>query len=699
MNFKDLKWKDRYISGRDDVLNSFYIPALKRSKYYYRIAGYFNSSVLSAAARGVASFIENGEQMRLVVGADITEEDAIAINRGETTPSEIIKSNLSGTLSNIEDTITKNRLEALAWMVSTGQLEIKIGFNQNEEGEILPPTNSLWHEKVILFEDAEGNRIHVDGSINETTAGWTKNRESFSVHRDWEEGQLGYANSAETEFRSVWEDSDPTSKVLTVPKAIEDEILQYKPSTPPMSDPASVKNEIELWPPQQRAIENWEANEYSGIFELATGTGKTLASLFAAENRLREDDVLLILVPYKDLIDQWEGEIRTPVKKYRNPDIIKCSSDYKWKNELGDFILRNHEKREKIIIATMDTVVTNRFQDVITEYVPSKNLLLIIDEVHNIGSPERRKILNRVSADRGRIGLSATPERMWDVEGTDAILDYFDGKVIEYGIEEAIDPNIDGESYLCPYEYHVHFVSLTPYEREEYQEISKKIGQLYAQKQKAGESDSIDLESVDDHMTRLLIKRANILKKAEAKVPTAIEITQTEDNLERSLIYCADSTQLEEVKERMLSNYENVCKYTSKLDDAQRDDALRTFKTGLVNYMVAIKCLDEGVDIPACDSAIILSSSRNPREFVQRRGRVLRKAEGKDKAIIHDIVVLPYSLKQLENRDVEVSEVESRLITNELDRVETFRKTAINSTEVLIDIQDVKDLIRKNMVQ
>jgi len=697
MNFKNYDWEDRYVSSRDDILNNFYIPTLERSKYYSRIAGYFNSSVLASAAQGVASFIENGEKMRLVVGADISEEDAEAINRGEVTPTAVIESNLSGRLTKIEDSIIEERLETLAWLVSTGQLEIKIGFNQNKKGEVLPPSDSLWHEKVILFEDTDGYRIHVDGSINETTAGWTKNRESFSVHRDWKDGQRGYIESAEEEFRTVWEDSDPTSKVLSVPEAIEQELLQFEPSSPPTNDPVSVQEEIELWPPQKRAIKNWEKNGYAGVFELATGTGKTLASLFGAEKRLRSEDILLILVPYKDLVDQWVEEIKTPVEVYNNTSILRCSSDYEWKDELGDFILQNRGEGENIIIATMDTVVTDRFQSTLTEYVDPENLLLIVDEVHNIGSPKRRKFLKRVSANRGRIGLSATPERMWDVEGTDAIFEYFDGKVIEYSIEDAIDPDVDGESYLCPYEYNVHFVSLTKSERKRYENISGKIGQLYAQKQNSESEDAVELRSVDEQMKRLLIKRSNILKQADAKVPKGIEITQSADELQRCLIYCAESGQLEAVKQRLLERFENVCKYTSELEDNQREDALQNFKNGLVNFMVAIKCLDEGVDIPACDSAVILSSSRNPRQFVQRRGRVLRKSNDKEKAIIHDLVVLPYSLEQLKNRDCEVSELEFRLIENELDRVETFRKTALNSTDVLMRIQDIKSLIRKNM--
>lgn len=698
MSFREHNWKHRYVSSRDDVLTDFYVPALQRSKYYSRIAGYFNSSVLSSAAQGVASFIENGEQMRLVVSADISEDDAMAINRGERTPADVIETNLSNKVSNIEKSITEERLEVLAWMVSTGQLSIKIGFNQDEDGNILPPMDYLWHEKVILFEDEEGNKLHIDGSINETTAGWTKHRESFSVHRGWEEGQEEYVQSAAEEFRDVWEDNDPTCQVFSIPTAIENELLEFKPSSPPKRDPVTSKQEIELWPPQKRAIENWENNDYRGVFELATGTGKTLASLFAAADRLRPDDFLLILVPYQILIEQWVDEIKTPVKEFNNTDIIRCSSDYDWKEELGDFILRNQGEGENIIIATMDTVTTDRFQNIITEYIDPENLLLVIDEVHNIGSPNRRKFLENVSANRGRIGLSATPERMWDQEGTQAILDYFDGKVIEYGIEEAIDPDIDGQSFLCPYEYHVHFVSLNDRERMEYKKISNKIGQLYAQGQD-DESDALDLSEADERIKRQLIKRSNILKQAEAKVPKAIEITETEDNLDRCLIYCSESQQLEEVKQRLLSNFENVCKYTSKLDDSQRKDALQNFKTEVVNYMTAIKCLDEGVDIPACDSAIILASSRNPRQFIQRRGRVLRQADNKDKAVIHDLVVLPYSLEQLKNRECEVSGLEFKLLERELERVESFRKTALNSTEVLMEIQDIKSLIRKNMVR
>lgn len=698
MSLRDYNWKDRYISGTDDVLNDFYIPALERSKNYYRIAGYFKSTVLAAVAKGIASFIENGEKMCLVVGAEISKEDAEAINRGEKNPKEVIERNLAGKLGNIEEALIKERLKALAWMVATGKLEIKVGFNTDEEGTVLPPSESLWHEKVILFEDKEGNKIHIDGSINETIKGWTRNRESFSVHRSWKKDQEGYVASAEKEFKKTWDGSDRTSRLFSIPRAIEKQLLEYKPSTPPKLDPLNIKKEIELWSPQKRAIENWEKNNYRGIFEMATGTGKTLASLFAADKRFRSEDTLVILVPFKPLIDQWEEEIKTPERKFDDVEIIKCSSDFDWKGRLGDFILRNRGCKRDIIIATMDTAITGRFQNIIKEFIDPENLLLIVDEVHNIGSPERRKFLRNINASRGRIGLSATPERLWDIEGTEAIMNYFDGKVIEYGIKEAIDPEIDGQRFLAPYEYHIHFVSLTDEERREYNQTTSRIARIYSKLDEEEREELIQSgrSSTNEKLQKLLIRRANILKQANRKVGKAREIIRENDNLDRCLVYCSDTNQLEVLKNKLLEDSENVCKYTSELERSQQRNALENFKSGVADVMVAIKCLDEGVDIPVCDSAVVLSSSRNPREFVQRRGRILRKSEDKDRAIIHDLVVLPYEIEKLKNKECRISEGEYKILEKELERVEIFRKSAQNSAEVLMDIQDIKSLLRDN---
>lgn len=698
MNIQEYNWKNRYISGQDNILEDFFIPALERSKHYYRIAGYFKSTVLAAAARGIASFIENGEKMYLVIGAEISKEDANAINRGEENSEKVLENNLKGELKDVEKSIVEKRLEALAYLVASGKLEIKIGFNTDEDGTVLPSSESLWHEKVILFEDEEGNKIHIDGSVNETISGWTRNRESFSVHRSWKENQKGYIESAEEEFEKVWNGRDQNSRLFSVPKAIEKELLEYKPSSPPRSDPMEQKEEIELWPPQRRAIENWIDNDYRGIFEMATGTGKTLASLFAADKRFRPEDTLVILVPFKPLIGQWEEEIKTPQRKFEDVDIIKCSSDYRWKDDLADFLLRNKSKNRDIVIATMDTAITERFQNILKEYVDPENLILIVDEVHNIGSPERRKFLYSVSADRGRIGLSATPERLWDTEGTEAIMDYFDGKVIEYGIKEAIDSEIDGQRFLAPYDYHIHFVSLTDEERREYNQITSQIARLYSKLDEDERKELIQSgkSSTDEKLERLLIQRANILKQADRKVEKAREIIRENDNLDRCLVYCSDTDQLESLKNRLLEDSENVCKYTSELQRSQQKNALENFRTGVADVMVAIKCLDEGVDIPVCDSAIVLSSSRNPREFVQRRGRVLRKSEDKDRAIIHDLVVLPYEIEKLKNKECDISEGEYRILERELERVEIFRKSAENSAEVLMDVQDIKSLLKDN---
>jgi len=698
MDFTTYPWEDRYIAGPHNLLTDFYIPVLKRSTTYDRIAGYFRSHVLVGAAQGLASFIETGKRMRLLVGVDLTEADVTAINRGEQQVEDVLAVRFADEVTAIEHTLTEARLEALAWLIATDRLAIKIGVPTTSDGDIRSPEDALWHEKVLVFEDAHGHRLHADGSVNETLAGWTTNRESFSVHRDWQAGQHGYVESAVTEFETLWNDNASEWTTMPIPAAVHANLVAFTPPSAPTTEPEVETSPPALWPPQQRAVTNWLRNDYHGVFEMATGTGKTRAALCAADLRLRETDVAVILVPYTALLAQWQTELESTPGIFETPHVTCCSSDHAWKDSLGDFLLRTRGHGQTVVLATMDTARTDRFQHVLTEFVAAPNLLVIADEVHHLGSPHRRRLFETLDAQRGRLGLSATPDRMWDADGTDALYDYFGKTVIEYGLAEAIDPTVDGQRFLCPYEYHLHPVALTPSERQDYLGLSTQIARIYATVQTEDRTRSVaDLAASHDRLHHLLLQRARIRKRAARKIRTAVDlVTAVTGN--RCLVYCADFAQLEAVKQRLLAANQDVGVYTSALNADQRARTLAAFEAGCLTTLLAVKCLDEGVDIPMCDAAILLSHSRNEREFVQRRGRVLRTAPDKEQAVIHDLVVLPYPEDRLADNACTVTEAEWRLFQQELDRVDAFRQPAENSAEILLEADNLKTLMKDNVV-
>lgn len=694
-SFIKLPLRQRYTS-QDDTLNEFFIPVIANSKYYYRASGYFSSSILAAAARGLVHFIKKGEKMYLITGVLLSQKDVEAINNGLATPPEIIEQKLLKELeeTDFEDVIIKRRLEVLAWLVSQGKLEIKLAIPfENDKIKSSPTGEAIWHSKFAIFEDFYGNKLHIEGSINETAKGWIDNAESFSVHRSWIEGERGYILSAEEEFWATWNNINPKVRTYTIPDAVKQKLVRIAPKDiKEIVDPEEVlrkrsssKKLIKLWPHQEEAIQAWYNNGRKGILSMATGSGKTLAALFAIK-RLPKDAFVILLVPSKELVTQWIKEIK---RVFPESPIIICSSQNPgWKSTLKEFILAYQQKRnKKFIISTIRSASSDTFIEIINQKLGEK-YVLIADEVHRLGAKKSRRIMKDLEPALGRLGLSATPTRIWDDVGTDMIMKYFGGIIYEYSLRDAIR---DGR--IVPYEYYIEIVPLTEEELYEYKDISRGIYRKYKSiltKYKLPENTPLKeilvrLEDKTEVKTiqSLLLKRANIIKKAENKIQKTIEILEKEgDKLGRCLIYCQDTEQLELLAKEMSRRGYKFLKYLGVQEKEKKAEHLRLFEEGIVKFLLSIRCLDEGVDIPASDSAIILASSKNPREFIQRRGRVLRKAPNKEKAIIYDLFVFPYD--ETYNYDIEPTEIE--IFERELNRSLIFLESAVNSEGTLIKL-------------
>lgn len=692
-SFIGLPLKQKYTS-QDDTLRDFFIPVISNSKYYYRASGYFSSSILAAAAKGLVHFIENEEKMYLITGVLLSQKDVEAINKGLITPPEIIEQKLLKELeeADLEDVIIKKRLEILAWLVSRGKLEIKLAIPfENGKVKSSPTGGAIWHSKFAIFEDFYGNKLHIEGSINETAEGWINNAESFSVHRSWVENERAYIESAEAEFWITWNNTHKKVRTYTIPDAVKKKLVRIAPKEiKDIVDPEEVtKNPpddgIELWPHQEEAIQAWYDHGRRGILSMATGSGKTLTALFAIK-RLPEDAFVVLLVPSKELVVQWVREIQNVFKDA--PYIICSSQNIDWRTELRDFIWAYQQKKgKKFIISTIRTASSDDFIGIINQELGDE-YVIIVDEVHRLGANKSRRIMKKLDPKLGRLGLSATPQRIWDDIGTEMILSYFNGIIYEYTLKDAIR---DGK--IVPYEYHLEFVYLTPEELTEYTEISEKIIALYkrlTEKYELSENATLKtlLSKISDDkdfnlLQNLLIKRARILKKAEGKIAKVLDIIEREgDKLGKCLIYCEDTKQLNALAKVMGERGYSFVKYLGIHDKEKKKDHLRLFEKGVVKYLLSIKCLDEGVDIPSVDSAIILSSSRNPREFVQRRGRVLRIAQGKERARIYDLFVVPYP----PDYDYSLDRIEIEILERELERAFVFLDGAIDSEETLIKL-------------
>ncbi|MCF6205194.1 MAG: DEAD/DEAH box helicase family protein [Methylococcaceae bacterium] len=421
-------------------------------------------------------------------------------------------------------------------------------------------------------------------------------------------------------------------------------------------------NKREPYPHQKEAILAWEKRGKQGIFEHATGSGKTFTALIAMKEHLGEDNVVLVLVPDKLLHRQWAKEIQEEIE---GVTILKAGDGHNlWRKNkrLRNFSSSGVGLGKRIILSTMQTARMDEFTQAI---FGGDHLMVVADEVHEIGSTENSKALVIVAG--AKLGLSATPIRYGDPVGTQRIFDYF-GSIIEppYTLEDAIS-----QGRLVEYEYHPEPIRLTSEESEDWETATLEISREYARSKRDDNGKPIPSKRLQN----MLIQRSRIAKKATAKVPYALKtVKEYYQEGESWLIYCEDQYQLKEIMDSLENaNYKPLEYHTSMKGNPE--ETLSWFKE-FGGILVSIRCLDQGVDIPKISHAIILASSQNPRQFIQRRGRVLRnyqdivKNERKYKAVIFDAVVVPLCL--------ELEPGQLSLLKSELQRSIQFSKTAMN---------------------
>lgn len=456
---RDIPLELEYETG-DNLVSEFYVPCLSAATKYDRAAGYFSSASLSLAARGIEQFIRNGGSMRLICSYEFDERDLEVLRAAGTRAreTEVIETALLDELSSqtFPSQIAEDRFRCLAWMLDQAHLDIRIAY-MPEAGS---GDASIYHEKVGVFEDSNEERVAFSGSINETAQGWQGNFESFDVFRSWVTAEEPRVKSKEDRFARLWNDRHQHVVVRDLPEAVKIGLRSRSPGTknglpdlPVFQDPdfeypesqASSGNgseEISLWKHQRKAIQWWEEHDYSGILAMATGTGKTFAALSGAKMG-GDTRLTVIVVPKKVLLDQWREEVR---KVFGNDTVVlECSGRTDWKSEISMIVdpyrvASDQNLRSKdpaILLTTPHTGGTDAFLMALKGVKPHR-LQLIADEVHNYGAPTFRQIFE-IDAGR-RMGLSATPVRKWDEEGTDVIFEYFGGHdPFEFSTVDAIE--------------------------------------------------------------------------------------------------------------------------------------------------------------------------------------------------------------------------------------------------------------------
>jgi superfamily II DNA or RNA helicase len=524
----------------------------------------------------------------------------------------------------------------------------------------------LFHDKVGLLSDGDA-RVVFKGSMNETWPGLAidGNLESVDVFVSWGGQRERERIEEETEyFNRLWNNDWPGVTTRPLPDSTRADIISAADAArwPEYVDEICIELENAAgWSPeanrpggrrprphQLQALEAWTEAGRRGILEHATASGKTFTALCAINDAIRRGEIPLVLVPSDLLLTQWQGELRETFSPI-GLQLLLCGAGHDaWRHNA---LLRSWTRQATVasspraVLATIQTASSQAFLDLCCE---GDHLFLVADEVHRLGAEGARRIFGVETGPR--LGLSATPKRAGDPMGTDAILGYFKG-IIEprFGINEAIKAGT-----LTPYAYQVHAIRLDEDEQNRWQKLTDEYRRVYARMCQSGEPPD---GAIAARLKNLLIRRARVVKSAKGKVPIAVSVIQESlRSGQRWIVYCEDQVQLRAVCQALRdAGVDDIYEYHSAmLGDRQRTLDVFNATGGIV---VSIRCLDEGVDIPAVSHALILASSKNPREFIQRRGRVLRRSPGKNLAYIHDVVVVPHDSDEGDGTSILAGEI------------------------------------------
>lgn len=670
----------------------FHLECLMNSNSLDLLLGYFSSSAIRLLSIGFASFIHRNGKIRLAINNILSQQDREVLEKGTqgNVPDDLID------ITNLKELKTKlseyntHFFECLAWLISNKKIEFVI---------ISPKDgNGISHYKEGVYSDGI-NQIAFSGSQNFTAYGLTENLETLECFPSWISGNevrveekakrisdtielkrkdvLNYLDIEEikTEIALNFGHKDLNELLINEKKLVEkiniiNNSTFYQEVSSKLSEQISEYERTPRFPykegPRDYQIEaynNWVSNDYKGLFAMATGTGKTLTSCFCLieEYKKIKDQKNIIVVPGIELINQWYEELKicnfkTIIKWSSNNS--KLISDINYIN----LLLQDQKLNELNIVVTYDSFVSDRFLNIFKNKL--KDFIVIFDETHNMGAEGFKLKLSQLNINK-TIGLSATPLRLWDENNENEFIESFFNTrppyTYSYSMEEAIN-----NKYLCKYHYEPFFVNFNDEEWEDYKKLTNQLHHIQ-------EGEKIN--------TKAALKRQLLKDQATNKNDAVIDIIKIlciKNNYKNTLIYCpkgidkeTDDRFIYKLQDKIKDNFSFINTATFIGETKGRDLLLKDFENDDVHMLLAIKCLDEGVNIPKTMNAIFIASGQNYREFVQRRGRVLRnyKTENfkKDYADIYDIIVLP-TINQFYN-DKSIAE---RLIISEFKRLYEF---------------------------
>lgn len=741
-NLREIEWPQsrRFRSGTEWEPAGFFSDGLLEASRFDLMLGFFSSTAINVLADGFAAFIANGGHMRMIINDILSIEDRNAFCVAEDNNAAIPYFDLSDIqqLKSVLSKRGKHFFECLSWMIRNNRIEIQIVVPQGGIG--------IAHTKCGLFSDGTNN-VAFEGSCNFSRTALLQNNESLSIFCSWDGDRDNFrVESIAEDFEKTFSGNDQSVKYLKVDeisshitdtfeqkqlsqlisdekKIIEDELSEtvekalrrakkrvidaLQSQTSAEGEPKADFDKPHFPYPsgprdyQKEAFENWKNNNQKGLFAMATGTGKTLTALNCLLEIYKRNGYYkaLILVPTLVLVEQWEKDCR---KCGMNHIVRVCSGNAQWKKEIAE--LQNIERYLEPLVSYIVIVTYASYgrADVFAELNAFNmgKLLFVADEAHNMGGGRIANLLQGIHYAR-RIGLSATPNRQYD-EGTNQKLFDFFGAAKDFTFSFTMNKAIE-EGFLCRYKYYPHIVRLTEDEMEEYIKISLQLAKMF-------NFASGSFDKMNESLKLLLLKRKRIIHKAKMKEGIFHEIVQScfkqRGNLKYTLIYVPEGESADDYfseRESLPDDVESarlIDRYTAIVRDisptttvrkfvsgtSEREEILKDFAEGKLDVLTSMKCLDEGVDVPRSELAIFCASTGNPRQFIQRRGRILRTHPDKRMAEIHDLVVIPTIDATEANYAMERS-----LIKNEMTRVRDFASLSENADATIRELSETLD--------
>lgn len=680
----------------DDLVGEVLQPAMATATSARVGAGFFSSHCLAQIAPGLAAFIEDATApLQLMISPDISTEDRDAIDRGLKSPEEVVDAAMRMLFSDARlssSAVVNHTLDCLSYLVAAERLEVR--FVLMRQG--------MYHKKLwLFFDDIHWAAVH--GSGNATARGLLVNGEQMTVDKPWSDGPTS-AQRVELlveQWERQWDNENPHSITLRAAQGLPlagrfgrtsavptvddfwaawkaDDEAGMEPELPPnyrfapthlLRVPLGIEWRSGTYGHQGRAVDRFLVAGGRGVMQIATGGGKTRTALIAATQLQDQHSgpmLVVILVPSKPLMLQWANEVREfGVEPALPSRVSKRNRSAIYAEILA--ALKSSDRRTEVIVMTNKLFTRDLGGKQLAAALPGETLTLLIgDEMHNLGVPTF--LGDPPEQFEKRLGLSATPIRQYDPDGTDQLFDYFGSPVFEFSLHDAIEAHC-----LTPYRYELHEVELTEQEMEKYTDLTDELRASGLRVDDEGRT-VIDNPKIE----RLLRQRRSVLENASSKLDVLRRLLSPDPrSVRRTLIYASakpkvvgSGRQLEDVN-ALLSELRIIAHQFTNAETSRPDTTriLDLFAAGEYQVLSAMKVLDEGVDIPQTDTAYILASSTVTREWVQRRGRILRQAPGKSEATLHDFLVIPPDTSTRYGRAV---------IRGELKRAEEFAGLSSN---------------------